>query len=169
MDIDGKEDDAYGRAQTASAKAGQDTKEFQKNITKPQSQITDDFSPETKIPFISQVSFYIAQKKKELARLNTQQKTIESNIQKLEEQKNTATENLSQISQREKFALDYIKWFYGLEKALRENHSINIKEDIQSFSQLIKDFEEHGYDANEIIQEYLRSLSVKLQIKTHTS
>ena len=194
MDIDGKQDDAYGRAQTASAKAGQDAKEFQKkNITKgfdsnaidnvksnsflkntapapnlnPKS--TDDFSPETKIPFISQVSFYVAQKKKELARLNTQQKTMESNIQKLEEQKNTATENLSHISQTEKFALDHIKWFYGLEKALRENHSINIKEDMQSFSQLIKDFEGHGYDANEITQEYLRSLSVKLQIKTHTA
>ena len=79
---------------------------------------------------------------------------MESNIQKLEEQKNTATENLSHISQTEKFALDHIKWFYGLEKALRENHSINIKEDMQSFSQLIKDFEGHGYDANEITQEY---------------
>ena len=40
---------------------------------------------------------------------------------------------------------------------------------MQSFSQLIKDFEGHGYDANEITQEYLRSLSVKLQIKTHTA
>ena len=104
-----------------------------------------------------------------MARLSSQQKAIESNIQKLEEQENRATENLNQISQREKFALDYIKWFYGLEKALRENHSINIKEDMQSFSQLIKDFEEHGYDANEIIQEYLRSLSIKLEIKTHTA
>ena len=140
LDIDGKQDDAYDRAQTASAKAGQDAKEFQKNITKgfdsntidniksnsflkntapapnlnPKS--TDDFSPETKIPFISQVSFYIAQKKKELARLNTQQKTIESNIQKLEEQKNTATENLSHISQTEKFALDYINGFMAWKK-----------------------------------------------------
>ena len=190
-DIDGKEDDTYDKAQTASVKTGKDTKEFQKNITKesdsntidniksnsllkkiapdlnPKS--TDDFSPETKIPFISQVSFYIAQKNKELARLKSQQNTIESNIQKLEEQKNRATENLNQISQREKFALDYIKWFYGLEKALRENHSINIKEDIQGFSQLIKDFGEHGYDANEIIHEYLRSLSIKLEIKTHTA
>ena len=169
MDIDGKEDDAYGKAQTAPVKAGQDTKEFQKNITNLNPKSTDDFSPETKIPFVSQVSFYIAQKKKELARLSSQQKTIESNIQKIKGQKGRATENLNQISQREKSALDYIKWFHGLEKALRENHSINIKEDIQSFSQLIKDFKEHGYDANEIIQEYLRSLSIKLEIKTHTA
>ena len=192
LDIDGSEDDdAYGKTHTASAKEGQDTKEPQKDVAKgsgsrpidntkpdsflkntapnPDPKSTDDFSPENKIPFVSQVSFYVSQKKKELARLSTQQKAMESHIQKLEEQEKRATENLGQMSQREKFALDYIKWFHGLEKALRENHSIDIKEDIQSFSQLIKDFKEHGYDADEIIQEYLRSLSIKLEIKTHTA
>jgi len=166
IDIDSNGDNAYDKTQTASVKAGQDIKESQKNIAirsgsnpcdniksnsflkntastlNPKS--TDDFTPETKIPFISQVSFYIAQKKKELAILSSHQKAMESNIQKLEEQEKRATENLNQISQREKSVLDYIKWFCGLEKALRENHSINIKEDMQSFSQLIKDFEEHG-------------------------
>jgi hypothetical protein len=169
IDIDDNEDDAYGRTQTASVKAKQDTEEFQKDIVNLNPKSTDDFSPETKIPFVSQVSFYIAQKKKELAILSSHQKAMESNIQKLEEQEKRATENLNQISQREKSALDYIKWFYGLEKALRENYSIKIKEEIQSFSQLINDFKEHGYDANEIIQEYLRSLSIKLEIKTHKS
>ena len=63
---------------------------------------TDVFSPETKIPFVSQVSFYVAQKKKELAGLNSQQKAIESNIQKLEEQKNRVTENLMQYIPKRK-------------------------------------------------------------------
>ena len=191
IDIDGNGDDAYDKTQTASVKAGQDIKESQKNIaigsgSNPCDNIksnsflkntaptlipksTDDFTPETNIPFISQVSFYIAQKKKELARLNSRQKIAEGNIQKLEEQESRATENLNRISQREKSVLDYIKWFYGLEKALRENYSIKIKEEIQSFSQLINDFKEHGYDAYEIIQEYLRSLSIKLEIKTYTA
>jgi hypothetical protein len=168
-DIDGNEDDGYRKAQTASAKAGQGTKESQKNTTYLNPKSPDVFSPETKIPFVSQVSFYVAQKKKQLAGLNSQQKAIESNIQKLEEQKNRVTENLMQLSQREKPLLGYIKWFDGLEKALRENYSINIQEDIQSFSQLINDFKERGYDANEIIQEYLRSLSIKMEIKTHTA
>jgi hypothetical protein len=168
-DIDGNEDDGYRKAQTASAKAGQGTKESQKNTTYLNPKSPNVFSPETKIPFVSQVSFYVAQKKKQLAGLNSQQKAIESNIQKLEEQKNRVTENLMQLSQREKPLLGYIKWFDGLEKALRENYSINIQEDIQSFSQLINDFKERGYDANEIIQEYLRSLSIKMEIKTHTA
>jgi hypothetical protein len=54
-----------------------------------------------------------------------------------------------------------------LEQSLKENYSINIKEDIQSFSQLINDFKEKGYDAETIIQEYLRSMSLKLNLKTN--
>jgi hypothetical protein len=167
IDIDSNEGDAHDKTQTTSAKEWQDTKEFQKNITKLNPKSTDGFSTETTIPFVSQVSFYIAQKKKELARLSSHQKAMESNIQKIKEQESRATENLNHLSQTEKFALDYIKWFHSLEKALRENHSINIREDILSFSQLINDFKEHGYDVEEIIQEYLKSLSIKLEIKTH--
>jgi flagellar biosynthesis chaperone FliJ len=47
-----------------------------------------------------------------------------------------------------------------------ENYAIKIEDDIQDFSQLITDFKEYGYDAPEIIKEYLRSLSIKLKIKT---
>jgi hypothetical protein len=50
-----------------------------------------------------------------------------------------------------------------------ENYAIKIEDDIQGFSQLINDFKEHGYDAAEIIKEYLRSLSIKLEIKTYES
>ena len=54
-----------------------------------------------------------------------------------------------------------------MEQSLQQNYNIDIKEYIQSFSQLINDFKEKGYDANEIIQEYLKSLSVKLELKTN--
>jgi hypothetical protein len=57
--------------------------------------------------------------------------------------------------------------FHNLEKSLFENYSINLREDIQSFSQIINDFKVHGYDAIEIIKEYLKSLSIKLDIKTN--
>ncbi|MGN6614456.1 MAG: hypothetical protein ACTHKC_05390, partial [Candidatus Nitrosocosmicus sp.] len=50
---------------------------------------------------------------------------------------------------------------------LKENYSINIRENIQNFSQLINDFKEKGYDAEDIIQEYLRSMSLKLELKTN--
>jgi hypothetical protein len=50
---------------------------------------------------------------------------------------------------------------------LWNNYSIKIKDDIQRFSHLINDFKEHGYHAHKIIQEYLRSLSLKLMISTN--
>ena len=118
------------------------------------------------IPFISQVSFYIDQKKKEIFKLNNHQKTIEKDIQSLQNQKSTAIENLKQITAKEKFVISYIKWFYNLEKALLEGYSIHIKNEIERFSHLINDFKEHGYDAYKIIQEYTRSLSIKLEIET---
>ncbi len=124
-------------------------------------------SSEIKIPFISQVSFYIDQKKKELVNLTSHQKTIEKDIQKLEVQKSTAIDNLNLVTQKEKHIISYIEFFYNLEKELWDNYAIKIKDDIQGFSQLINDFREHGYDALEIIKEYLKSLSIKLDIKTY--
>jgi len=52
-----------------------------------------------------------------------------------------------------------------LEQSLQKNYNINIKEDIQSFCQIINDFKEKGYCADDKIQEYSRSLSLKLEIK----
>ena len=63
--------------------------------------------------------------------------------------------------------MSYFNLFYKLEKDLWDNHSNKIKDDIQGFSKLLYDFKEHGYDAHQIIQEYLKSLSLKLNIKTY--
>jgi hypothetical protein len=86
---------------------------------------------------------------------------------KQKKRKNTKVENLNQIIQKEKFATSYLDFFNLLKKDLLENYAIKIEDDIQGFSQLINDFKEHGYDAPEIIKEYLRSLSIKLEIKTY--
>jgi hypothetical protein len=63
--------------------------------------------------------------------------------------------------------MTFIDWFYDLKRKLLENYDIKIEDDIQGFSQPINDFKEHGYDAAEIIKGYLRSLSIKLEIKTY--
>jgi hypothetical protein len=125
------------------------------------------FSSEIKIPFISQVSFFIFQKKKELEKLTENQKNIKKNIYNLKQKEKKRKEKLDEIVQNEKFALSYLNWFSRLEQSLKENYSINIREDIQSFSQLLNDFREKGYDAETIIQEYLRSMSLKLNLKTN--
>ena len=120
-----------------------------------------------KVPFVSQVSFFITEKKKEIDKLNNHQRAIEKNLRLLKEQEKKTIKNLDIIIQKEKFAISYINWFSNLEQSLQQNYNIDIKEDIQTFSQLINDFKEKGYDANEIIQEYLKSLSVKLELKTN--
>jgi hypothetical protein len=38
---------------------------------------------------------------------------------------------------------------------------------ICEYSKIINDFKEHGYNATKILKGYLRSLSIKLEIKTH--
>ena len=127
---------------------------------------TDSLS-DIKIPFISQLSFHIDQKKKECANLESYKKRLKEDIQKLEIQKNKSIYSLSQIKQEEKDVLSYLPFFHNLERELlRNNHDINIKDDILSFSQVIDDFKGHGYKAHEIINEYLKPLSLKLDIET---
>ena len=71
------------------------------------------------------------------------------------------------MAQKEKFAISYLNWFSNLEQSLKQNHNINLREDIPSFSKLINDFKEKGFYADAILQEYLKSLSLKLELKTN--
>ena len=121
---------------------------------------------ETRIPFISQISYYISQKKNEIKGLENYKKTLKYDIQEMQTQKNVEDKNLNQIIQRGNFAISYLDFFNKLKKELLENHSIKIEDDIQDFSQLINDFKEHGYDPIEIIKEYSESLSIKLELKS---
>ena len=135
----------------------------------PYSDSKRDSFAEIQIPFISQISFHIDQKKKECAYLESCKKRLKDDIQKLEAQKNNSSYNLSQIKQEEKDALSYLPFFHNLERKLKHNHDINIKDDILSFSQVIDDFKGHGYNAHEIINEYLKPRSLKLDIDTNKS
>jgi hypothetical protein len=129
--------------------------------------IKTDSLDEIKIPFVSQLSYHIDQKKKECAGLEDYKKNLKEEITKLEIQKSYAINSLCKIKQEEEDVLFYLPWFNDLEEMLWNNYSIKIKEDIQKFSQIINDFKEHGYDYYKIIQEYWKSLSLKLMINTH--
>ena len=127
---------------------------------------TTDSLSDIKIPFISQLSFHIDQKKNECANLESYKKGLKEDIQKLDIQKNKSISSLSQIKQEEKEVLSYLSFFHSLEIELKKNHDINLKDDILSFSQVIGDFKGHGYKAHEIINEYLKPRSLKLEIET---
>ena len=127
---------------------------------------TPDSLSDIKIPFISQLSFHIDQKKNECANLESYKKRLKEDIQNLEIQKNKSIYSLSQIKQEEKEVLAYLPFFHSLEIELKKNHDINLKDDILSFSQVIDDFKGHGYKAHEIINEYLKPRSLKLNTAT---
>lgn len=116
------------------------------------------------IPFISQISYHISKKKKENKELENYENTLKENIKNLQIQKNAEAESLNQIIKEEKFVISYLDFFSKLKKELVEKYNIRLEEDIQGFSQLINDFKDHGYEAAEIIQEYLKSISLKAQI-----
>ena len=86
------------------------------------------------------MSFFIAEKRKEIDKLNNQQKSIEKNIQSLKEQERKTKNDSNTIAQKQRFLASYIKWFISLEQSLRQNYNIEMKQDIQSFCQLINDF-----------------------------
>ncbi len=121
--------------------------------------------PEVKIPFFSQVSNIIAQKKKECKELEEYRSGIKKEIDGLELQMEQTRDNLNQISQKEKFVMSYLDWYGKLKKELWDNYKIKIEEDIQSFTQVVNGFKHHGYDASKIIGEYLKALSLRLEIK----
>ncbi|MGN6559113.1 MAG: hypothetical protein ACTHJ2_01155, partial [Candidatus Nitrosocosmicus sp.] len=122
------------------------------------------FSNKIDIPFTSQVSYFISQKRNEYINLENIKWKLKEQIKKLEEQKHKTIESLDQLFKKEKFILSYINWFSNLEKELLKNYSINIRQDIQSFSRLVNNFKEKGYDFNIIAEEYSKSISIGKQI-----
>jgi predicted acetyltransferase len=122
--------------------------------------------PEVKIPFFSQVSSTIAQKKKECNNLEEHRISLIKEIDGLELQIRQTRDNVNQISQKEKSVMSYLDWYGKLKEELWFSYEIKIEEDIQSFAKLINDFRHHGYDASKIMSEYLRALSLRMEIKT---
>jgi hypothetical protein len=121
---------------------------------------------EEKALFVSQVSGYIDQKKKECSNLENYKEKLTDDIKGLVLQKNKVIDNINKANEREKVVMSYLDWFHRLKKELYERHSIKMEDDIENFAQAINDFKNHSYDAIEIIKEYSRLLSARLEIKT---
>jgi hypothetical protein len=98
--------------------------------------------------------------------LDDHKRKLEKEIDGLKMQINQASNTLNHTLQNEKLAISYLDWFSKLEKNLHDVYGISIRDDIENFAHLINDFKDHGYDATEIINEYLKSLSLKLTINT---
>jgi hypothetical protein len=90
------------------------TGQYTNNKQSPSQQIMNDssfLSDNIDIPFTSQVSYFISQKKNECVNLESIKGKLKEHIKKLEEQKHKTMENLDQLYKKEKFILSYINWF----------------------------------------------------------
>jgi len=118
---------------------------------------------ENGVPFVSQVSHFIDQKKKEYGMLKGDKQGLIKEIDILDLKKDKAVQNLKQLDHKEKSAMVYLKWYYELKRVLWDAYGINI-DDVQDFAKLMHDFKNNGYDAPAIIFEYNSALSLRLEV-----
>jgi hypothetical protein len=126
------------------------------------------FDDKIKIPFISQISNFITQKKKECIEINHQKIRLEEEIKRKILQRDQIKNNLADIIKKEKYIKNYLQWFYKLKKVLWDSYNIRIN-DISNFAKVINDFKNHNYDAYEIINEYTNALSLRRELKNNES
>ena len=82
---------------------------------------------DVRIPFISQVSNFIAQKKKECDIIKANKIKLAKQVNRLTIQKNQTRDNLDKIIQKENYIVHYLNWFYKLKKELWDSYSIKIE------------------------------------------
>jgi hypothetical protein len=116
-----------------------------------------------KIPFISQVSDFIAQRKKECIELKKYKTHLESQTKRLELQINRLKDNLGKTIKKESRVMHYLDWFYELKQELWNRYDIRIEE-ITRFAKVINDFGNHNFNPYEIIKEYSNLQSVRQEI-----
>ena len=123
-----------------------------------------------RVPFVSHISGFIAQSKREYFDLEDSEKKIENKIKSLRLQKIHAEKNIHQINQKENKIISYIDFFDSLKKELWQKYPIQLREDdIESFAKVINDFKKNNFDYSKIILEYITSISIadKIKINDH--
>ena len=120
---------------------------------------------ENQIPFISNISGYIEQKKSEVLNLDINSKKLQQEIGDLEEQKNTLLSNITNLKRKESLSLTYLDWFKSLRKELLEIHSIILEEEFSNFVKVFNDFKYYDYDAHQIVKEYKQLESLRYEMK----
>jgi hypothetical protein len=130
--------------------------------TKPnQNPLSPSPNNEIEIPFVSQISLYVNQKKKEYSKIDNYRKKIKEEVEDLKFQKALMEQVLDKIIEEKRGVMSYFQTFSELEKVLLNTHGINVEEGIKELAKIIRDFKENGYDVANIIEEYRRSQSLK--------
>jgi hypothetical protein len=120
-----------------------------------------------KIPLISHVSGFIAQRRLESSKIKKYNAYLENKTKRAELQQKLAKQRLATTIKIERQVMHYLEWFYRLKEELWDNHSIRIEE-ISRFAKVISDFKRHNYNPYEIIKEHSDLASVTQELATKT-
>jgi hypothetical protein len=129
-----------------------------------ESQIT--YKKSYTIPKVSELSTYIESEKRHHATLKKQIKALISHKQDLENQLDKKTGELNDLSKKENFALQYLRWYSNLHDVLINNHKIDIKLVYGNFAKVIDDFKKYDFDPIKIINDYENMESLREEYNT---
>ncbi len=136
-------------------------------ITNSDLKLKDESLVENEIPLISQISYYIFQKKKEYKKLENYKKELEKEIKKLQIERNNLKIENDKLTEYNKKIIPYLDWYYTLKKELLERYSIGI-DDFEKFTKLINDFRNLGLDIPKIIEKYVTAITIEDEIQEET-
>ena len=121
---------------------------------------------EIQIPFISEISGYIAQKKLKAIHLDTNIKNLQQEVRELEVQKNILASKLISLKRKESISLTYLDWYKSLKQDLFDLYYIKLEEEVSSFVNVFADFKYYDYDAHQIVKEYKQIESLRDETKS---
>lgn len=116
------------------------------------------------LTFVSVVSDFIEQEKKELGDLSKKGKKILQEINQYELQKGELVEKIEKLEQERQSIILYRNTFMKLDNILSKECGIDLKKDLESFTRLFSDFKDNGYDVASIVAEYNEALKLRWEI-----
>jgi hypothetical protein len=119
----------------------------------------------TALTFVSVVSDFIEQKKRELGDLSKKEEKIGEEINQYELQKTGLLEKIERLEQQRQSIIGLHNTFMKLDKILWEDCEIDLRKDLEPITKLFSDFKENGYDVTSIVAEYNNAVKLKWEIK----
>ena len=117
------------------------------------------------LTFVSVISGFIEQKRKELVDLSKKKKRITEEIYQYELQKRELLEKIKILEQERQSIIVYRNTFTKLDNVLSKECNIDLKKDLKSFAKLFSDFKDNGYDITSIVSEYNKAVKLRWEIK----
>ncbi|KAA2282080.1 hypothetical protein [Candidatus Nitrosocosmicus sp. SS] len=114
----------------------------------------DDDETEESIPFVSNVTLFIEQKKNYIKHLDDIKKSLKTDIETLSSKKNSIKNELDEAIRNKNQVFSYFAWYKSLKIELYQKQQIVLSEYIDNMVNIISDFKNFDFDVTRIIKKY---------------